>query len=114
MLNLILLMIIPLSSAVMVDNSLEGDPEINCGPSDITVNFNTRNPFEGNIFVKGLFSDQECKYVPVFFPFTRLFCLLSFFIYFLVHTCLGALRETALSGSGCLCFEVGWGGGEGC
>jgi hypothetical protein len=26
---------------------VEGEPEIECGPTSITVNFNTRNPFEG-------------------------------------------------------------------
>ena len=38
--------------SVPVDNGVEGDPEIECGATSIIVNFNTRNPFEGNIYVK--------------------------------------------------------------
>ncbi|CAJ0584198.1 unnamed protein product, partial [Mesorhabditis spiculigera] len=48
-------------AAIPIDNGVEGDPEIECGPTSITVNFNTRNPFEGHIYVKGLFSDPECR-----------------------------------------------------
>ncbi|CAI2340542.1 unnamed protein product [Caenorhabditis sp. 36 PRJEB53466] len=48
-------------SAIPVDNNVEGEPEIECGPTSITVNFNTRNPFEGHVYVKGLFDQQECR-----------------------------------------------------
>lgn len=41
-----------LVSAIPVDNNVEGEPEIECGPTSITVNFNTRNPFMGHVFVK--------------------------------------------------------------
>lgn len=34
-------------TAIPVDNGVEGEPEIECGPTSITVNFNTRNAFEG-------------------------------------------------------------------
>ncbi len=37
---------------VPVDNGVEGDAEIECGPTSITVNFNTQQPFEGHVYVK--------------------------------------------------------------
>ena len=37
---------------IPVDNSVEGEPEIECGGSSITVNFNTQNPFQGHVYVK--------------------------------------------------------------
>lgn len=46
-----------------VDNGVEGEPEIECGSKSITVNFNTRNPFEGHVYVKGLFDQKECNVV---------------------------------------------------
>lgn len=47
--------------AIPIDNGVEGDPEIECGAKTITVNFNTRNKFEGNVYVKGLFDHDECR-----------------------------------------------------
>uniref|UniRef100_A0A915MC03 ZP domain-containing protein n=1 Tax=Meloidogyne javanica TaxID=6303 RepID=A0A915MC03_MELJA len=47
--------------SIPVDNSLVGEPEIECGPTSITVNFNTQNPFEGHVYVKGLFDQQGCR-----------------------------------------------------
>lgn len=44
-------MIIAIINAVPIDNGVEGEPEIQCGPTAITVNFNTRNTFEGNFFL---------------------------------------------------------------
>lgn len=35
------------AGAIPVDNGVEGEPEIECGPTSVTINFNTRNPFEG-------------------------------------------------------------------
>uniref|UniRef100_A0A915ERN2 ZP domain-containing protein n=1 Tax=Ditylenchus dipsaci TaxID=166011 RepID=A0A915ERN2_9BILA len=49
------------STAIPVDNGVEGEPEIECGSKSITVNFNTRNPFEGHVYVKGLFDQQGCR-----------------------------------------------------
>ncbi|CAJ0605512.1 unnamed protein product [Cylicocyclus nassatus] len=48
-------------AAIPVDNGVEGEPEIECGPTSITVNFNTRNAFEGHVYVKGLFDQPECR-----------------------------------------------------
>lgn len=56
-----LLLLLPLAWAIPVDNGVEGEPEIECGPTSITVNFNTRNPFAGHVYVKGLFDQKECR-----------------------------------------------------
>nr|CAD2162776.1 unnamed protein product [Meloidogyne enterolobii] len=50
-----------LIDSIPVDNSIVGEPEIECGPTSITVNFNTQNPFEGHVYVKGLFDQQGCR-----------------------------------------------------
>ncbi|CAI5441310.1 unnamed protein product [Caenorhabditis angaria] len=47
--------------AIPVDNNVEGEPEVECGPNSITVNFNTRNPFEGHVYVKGLYDQAGCR-----------------------------------------------------
>lgn len=47
--------------ATPVDNSLVGDPEIECGPSFMMVNFNTQNSFEGHVYVKGHFDEKACR-----------------------------------------------------
>ncbi|CAD5211532.1 unnamed protein product [Bursaphelenchus okinawaensis] len=57
----ICLLAIGLVSAIPVDNGVEGEPEIECGPTSITVNFNTRNAFDGHVYVKGLFDQQGCR-----------------------------------------------------
>ncbi|KHJ92096.1 hypothetical protein OESDEN_08025 [Oesophagostomum dentatum] len=56
-----LLCLVALAHAIPVDNGVEGEPEIECGPTSVTVNFNTRNPFEGHVYVKGLFDHEECR-----------------------------------------------------
>lgn len=38
--------------AIPVDNGVEGDPEIECGATSITINFNTQATFEGHVYVK--------------------------------------------------------------
>lgn len=48
-------------NAIPIDNGVEGEPEIECGPTAITVNFNTRNPFEGHVYAKGLYDNQDCR-----------------------------------------------------
>lgn len=47
--------------AIPIDNGVEGDPEIECGPTSITISFNVRNNFEGHVYVKGLFKDDKCR-----------------------------------------------------
>ncbi|VDK28073.1 unnamed protein product [Gongylonema pulchrum] len=46
----LLLLLVTRSDAIPIDNGVEGEPEIECGPTSVTVNFNTRNPFEGYLF----------------------------------------------------------------
>ncbi|VIO92991.1 cuticlin 1 precursor, putative [Brugia malayi] len=48
-------------NAIPIDNGVEGEPEIECGPTSVTVNFNTRNSFEGHVYVKGLYDEQDCR-----------------------------------------------------
>uniref|UniRef100_A0A914UL02 ZP domain-containing protein n=1 Tax=Plectus sambesii TaxID=2011161 RepID=A0A914UL02_9BILA len=50
-----------LAAAIPVDNGVEGDPEIECGPTSITVNFNTQKAFEGHVYVKGLYDQAGCR-----------------------------------------------------
>ncbi|CAD6195250.1 unnamed protein product [Caenorhabditis auriculariae] len=52
---------VALVRAIPVDNNVEGEPEVECGPNSITVNFNTRNPFEGHVYVKGLYDQEGCR-----------------------------------------------------
>ncbi|MCP9261628.1 hypothetical protein DINM_004973 [Dirofilaria immitis] len=58
---LLILLFVNQIGAIPIDNAIEGEPEIECGPTSITVNFNTRNPFDGHIYVKGLYDQQECR-----------------------------------------------------
>lgn len=46
---------LPVSLLIPIDNGVEGDPEVECGANVIIINFNTRNPFEGYVYVKVLF-----------------------------------------------------------
>ncbi|KAL6736674.1 hypothetical protein Aduo_006996 [Ancylostoma duodenale] len=55
------LCLLAVSHTIPVDNGVEGEPEIECGPTSVTVNFNTRNAFEGHVYVKGLFDHEECR-----------------------------------------------------
>lgn len=56
-----LYLLVALATAIPVDNGVEGEPEIECGPTSITINFNTRNPFQGHVYVKGLFDQDGCR-----------------------------------------------------
>uniref|UniRef100_A0A915PLM4 ZP domain-containing protein n=1 Tax=Setaria digitata TaxID=48799 RepID=A0A915PLM4_9BILA len=53
--------LLALSYSIPVDNGVEGEPEIECGPTSITINFNTRNAFEGHVYVKGLYDQEGCR-----------------------------------------------------
>ncbi|GMS84282.1 hypothetical protein PENTCL1PPCAC_6457, partial [Pristionchus entomophagus] len=57
---LLLPFISSLLADIIDDNSVIGDPEIECGPSSIIVNWRTHRPFDGVVFVKGLRSRTEC------------------------------------------------------
>uniref|UniRef100_A0A1I7Z8E6 ZP domain-containing protein n=1 Tax=Steinernema glaseri TaxID=37863 RepID=A0A1I7Z8E6_9BILA len=47
--------------AIPVDNNVEGEPEITCGADAIEINFKTRNPFNGRLYVKGRFDNGDCR-----------------------------------------------------
>jgi hypothetical protein len=49
--------------ATPIDNGVQGDPEIECGPTSITITFNTQKQFSGHVYVKGLFAkkDEGCR-----------------------------------------------------
>lgn len=49
---LVLNIVIPVE-LVPVDNSVVGQPEIECGTDSILVSFNTANQFAGHVYVKG-------------------------------------------------------------
>uniref|UniRef100_A0AC35FY60 ZP domain-containing protein n=1 Tax=Panagrolaimus sp. PS1159 TaxID=55785 RepID=A0AC35FY60_9BILA len=46
--------------AIPVDNNVEGEPEIECGHQGIQITFNTRNPFNGRLYVKGRHDEADC------------------------------------------------------
>jgi len=47
--------------SIPIDNGVQGDPEIDCGPTSISVTFNTAKPFSGHVYVKNLFSTPGCR-----------------------------------------------------
>jgi len=47
--------------SIPVDNGVEGEPEIECGPTSITINFNTQNNFDGHVYGKGLYDQSGCR-----------------------------------------------------
>ncbi|VBB32507.1 unnamed protein product [Acanthocheilonema viteae] len=53
--------IVAIINAIPIDNGVEGEPEIECGPTAITVNFNTRNNFEGHVYAKGFYDNPDCR-----------------------------------------------------
>ncbi|EJW86958.1 hypothetical protein WUBG_02132 [Wuchereria bancrofti] len=61
LLILLILVLADRINAIPIDNAVEGEPEIECGPASVTVNFNTRNLFEGHVYVKGLYNEQDCR-----------------------------------------------------
>ncbi|KAK0393102.1 hypothetical protein QR680_000055 [Steinernema hermaphroditum] len=56
-----LLAVLPVMVAIPIDNGVEGEPEIECGPMSISVVFNTRNRFDGHVFVKGRYDEAGCR-----------------------------------------------------
>ncbi len=50
-----------LVNSTPVDNGVEGEPEIECGPTSVIISFNTKNPFDGHVYVKGLYAQAGCR-----------------------------------------------------
>ncbi|TKR88076.1 hypothetical protein L596_012372 [Steinernema carpocapsae] len=49
------------TTAIPIDNGLEGSPAVICGLEDITVVVTTQKPFDGNIYSKGFFESEKCR-----------------------------------------------------
>lgn len=47
-----------------IDNGLLNDPDIECAAETINVNFNTKNPFEGKVYIKGHVDEPGCRVGP--------------------------------------------------
>ncbi|CAJ0587097.1 unnamed protein product, partial [Mesorhabditis spiculigera] len=58
---LLLFSLLCLTYSIPIDNGVEGEPEIECGPTSVIVNFNTRNSFDGHVYVKGLYDQDGCR-----------------------------------------------------
>jgi hypothetical protein len=68
---------VALVASTPIDNGINGDPEIECGPTSLQVRigvvvhslqpyisqvtFNTKNHFSGHVYVKGRFAEQGCR-----------------------------------------------------
>uniref|UniRef100_A0A914XTF6 ZP domain-containing protein n=1 Tax=Plectus sambesii TaxID=2011161 RepID=A0A914XTF6_9BILA len=48
-------------AAIPIDNGVEGEPEIECGPLSISVNINTQNEFNGHVYVKNRYAEPGCR-----------------------------------------------------
>lgn len=60
--NLVLLVaLLPLVVSIPIDNGIEGDPEIICGPTSIKVVFQTRNNWEGKLYTKNFYNVENCR-----------------------------------------------------
>uniref|UniRef100_A0AC35TR22 ZP domain-containing protein n=1 Tax=Rhabditophanes sp. KR3021 TaxID=114890 RepID=A0AC35TR22_9BILA len=44
-----------------MDNELVGEPEVNCEDTLMSVNFKTKKPFNGRVYVKGMANDERCS-----------------------------------------------------
>ena len=55
----LLLLGVAFVASIPIDNGVEGEAEISCGPTSITINFNTQNAWEGKLYVKNQFGNGE-------------------------------------------------------
>uniref|UniRef100_A0A0N5AQL7 ZP domain-containing protein n=1 Tax=Syphacia muris TaxID=451379 RepID=A0A0N5AQL7_9BILA len=46
---------------IPINNGVVGNPEIECGSDAITISFNTQDSFNGHVYVKGMFDQDECR-----------------------------------------------------
>ncbi len=51
----------PETSTVPIDNGVVGIPDVVCGVEAISVDFNTKNSFNGNVYIKGRHADPNCQ-----------------------------------------------------
>ncbi|KRZ24858.1 Cuticlin-1 [Trichinella pseudospiralis] len=55
------LLIEPLASAILLENGLIGEPAIECHPNAVQVTFQTENPFQGHVYVRGHYENEDCR-----------------------------------------------------
>uniref|UniRef100_A0A0N5AN64 ZP domain-containing protein n=1 Tax=Syphacia muris TaxID=451379 RepID=A0A0N5AN64_9BILA len=56
-----MLLLAQINSAIELDNGLLGTPEVSCKTDTIEMAFRTKKPFKGKVFVKGHYSNPECR-----------------------------------------------------
>ncbi|CAI5437883.1 unnamed protein product [Caenorhabditis angaria] len=62
MLFLFLFVTLPMIASFQLDNEIVGSPKIECNPDSISFSFNTRNPFKGNVYVRGFYDRPSCRH----------------------------------------------------
>ncbi|CAB3408249.1 unnamed protein product [Caenorhabditis bovis] len=53
--------IVIIQAQLDLDNSIIGNPKIDCKPDSITFSFNTKNPFRGNVYIRGFYDKPSCR-----------------------------------------------------
>ncbi|KRY01407.1 Cuticlin-1, partial [Trichinella pseudospiralis] len=59
--NLTILLTFTTIHGVIIDNLIIGEPEIECGTDSMLVSLNTKEPFEGHVYVKGHYDTPGCR-----------------------------------------------------
>ena len=60
--QILLIAIIATAASQPTDNELVGQPEIECAGDRVDIQVRTARPFTGKIFVKGHYSQSECRH----------------------------------------------------
>ena len=55
--------LIHVTYCIPIDNSMVGDPAINCLPDSLSVDFKTAKAFGGRVFVKGFSQESNCNLI---------------------------------------------------
>ncbi|XP_003376902.1 DNA topoisomerase 2-alpha [Trichinella spiralis] len=59
--NLTILLTFTTIHGVIIDNLIIGEPEVECGTDSMLVSLNTKEPFEGHVYVKGHYDTPGCR-----------------------------------------------------
>ena len=59
----VLLILINVACCIPIDNSMVGDPAINCLSDSLSIDLKTAKAFGGRVFVKGFSQDSNCNLV---------------------------------------------------
>ncbi|CCD73389.1 ZP domain-containing protein [Caenorhabditis elegans] len=57
----VLLLMVNSTFSFGLDNEIIGEPKLQCNPESITFSFNTRNPFIGNVYIRGFYRTPGCR-----------------------------------------------------